>query len=105
MKSFSAYITEAPKGVKGFDDPWAVMSPEDRKEAFRLFKASMKSMPGSPRQKELFAKLMVLYKKYNIGQKKEEMGEDWSLKYKRKIDCDNPKGFSQKAHCQGRKKK
>ena len=30
--------------------------------------------------------------------------EDWSAKYKRSIDCNNPKGFSQKAHCQGRKK-
>jgi len=31
--------------------------------------------------------------------------EDWSDKYKKSIDCDNPKGFSQRAHCQGRKKK
>ena len=30
--------------------------------------------------------------------------EEWSEKYKRSIDCKNPKGFSQKAHCQGRKK-
>jgi hypothetical protein len=30
--------------------------------------------------------------------------EDWSQKYKRSIDCNNPKGFSQKAHCAGRKK-
>ncbi len=29
----------------------------------------------------------------------------WSDKYKRSIDCNNPKGFSQRAHCQGRKKK
>ena len=29
----------------------------------------------------------------------------WSKKYKRSIDCSNPKGFSQKAHCAGRKKK
>ncbi len=29
----------------------------------------------------------------------------WSEKYKESIDCDNPKGFSQRAHCQGRKKK
>ena len=29
----------------------------------------------------------------------------WSKKYKRSIDCDNPKGFSQKAHCAGRKKR
>lgn len=32
------------------------------------------------------------------------MQEKWSNKYKRSIDCDNPKGFSQRAHCQGRKK-
>ena len=32
------------------------------------------------------------------------MGEEWSAKYKRSINCDNPKGFSQKAHCAGRKK-
>ena len=31
--------------------------------------------------------------------------EDWSDKYKRSIDCNNPKGFSQKAHCQGREKR
>ena len=34
-----------------------------------------------------------------------EMFEQWSDKYKKSIDCSNPKGFSQKAHCQGRKKK
>jgi hypothetical protein len=30
--------------------------------------------------------------------------EEWSQKYKNSIDCNNPKGFSQKAHCQGKKK-
>lgn len=30
--------------------------------------------------------------------------EKWSEKYKRSIDCSNPKGFSQRAHCAGRKK-
>lgn len=30
--------------------------------------------------------------------------EKWSQKYKRSINCKNPKGFSQRAHCQGRKK-
>ena len=29
----------------------------------------------------------------------------WSSKYKKSIDCNSPKGFSQKAHCQGRKKR
>ena len=31
--------------------------------------------------------------------------EDWSQKYKQSINCNNPKGFSQKAHCAGRTKK
>ncbi len=30
--------------------------------------------------------------------------EEWSQKYKNSIDCNNPKGFSQKAHCAGKKK-
>ena len=31
--------------------------------------------------------------------------EKWSQKYKRSINCARPRGFSQKAHCAGRKKK
>jgi len=34
----------------------------------------------------------------------EFLTEKWSNKYKRSINCNNPKGFSQKAHCAGRKK-
>jgi hypothetical protein len=30
--------------------------------------------------------------------------EEWSDKYKSSINCSNPKGFSQKAHCAGKKK-
>ena len=33
------------------------------------------------------------------------VGESWSKKYKKSINCNNPKGFSQKAHCAGRKKR
>ena len=29
----------------------------------------------------------------------------WSDKYKKSINCNNPKGFSQKAHCAGKKKR
>jgi len=34
----------------------------------------------------------------------EGIDEKWSSKYKKSIDCSNPKGFSQKAHCAGKKK-
>jgi len=33
------------------------------------------------------------------------VAEKWTNKYKKSINCSNPKGFSQKAHCAGRKKK
>lgn len=40
------------------------------------------------------------------GKKNEDvLDEKWSKKYKRSINCAHPKGFSQRAHCQGRKKK
>jgi len=35
---------------------------------------------------------------------KEFISEEWSDKYKRSINCNSPKGFSQRAHCQGRNK-
>jgi len=34
----------------------------------------------------------------------QDMHEEWSEKYKRSINCSHPKGFSQKAHCAGKKK-
>ena len=34
----------------------------------------------------------------------EELDEKWSAKYKSSINCANPKGFSQRAHCAGKKK-
>jgi len=34
----------------------------------------------------------------------EFMFEEWSQKYKSSINCSHPKGFSQKAHCAGKKK-
>jgi len=105
MKCFSAYIRE---GSAGFKDPFAVMSPEDRKEANRLFKQKMRVVPSSPRQKELkrkYAALMVKYKIWDAEGARKYVGEDWSSKYKKSINCNNPKGFSQRAHCQERKKR
>ena len=35
---------------------------------------------------------------------KQNVVESWSEKYKHSINCSNPKGFSQRAHCAGEKK-
>ena len=42
---------------------------------------------------------------YDMSQYSDYLDEAWSEKYKRSINCNNPKGFSQRAHCAGRKKK
>ena len=44
------------------------------------------------------------HREYLAKYQEESIAEKWSAKYKKSINCNNPKGFSQKAHCQGRKK-
>ena len=38
------------------------------------------------------------------NQKIKNIFEKWTKKYKESINCSDPKGFSQRAHCQGKKK-
>ena len=38
-------------------------------------------------------------KKKNMTKSKKLMGGKWSIKYKKSINCNRPKGFSQKQHC------
>ena len=49
----------------------------------------------------------AVYRAYINKMKKitKKKNEGWSQKYKKSIDCNNPKGFSQKAHCAGKKKR
>ena len=39
-----------------------------------------------------------------IQEESDYIEEKWSAKYKQSINCANPRGFSQRAHCAGRKK-
>jgi pyrimidine deaminase RibD-like protein len=43
-------------------------------------------------------------KNKNLIAKYTKTFEEWSQKYKKSINCSHPKGFSQKAHCAGKKK-
>ena len=39
-----------------------------------------------------------------MSRSKKRVGGKWSIKYKKSINCNRPKGFSQKQHCKyGRK--
>ena len=51
------------------------------------------------------SKLLVYHLYINKMKKKtKKKNEGWSDKYKKSINCNNPKGFSQKTHCAGKKK-
>ena len=54
----------------------------------------------SHKKKYNYEELENFWKNYE----KEEVTEKWSEKYKKSINCSNTKGFSQRAHCQGKKK-
>jgi hypothetical protein len=54
---------------------------------------------------------IVRCRKGKVGRKKKrneevelEEGKGWTKKRKDSVDCNNPKGFSERAHCQGREK-
>ena len=49
-------------------------------------------------------KIYMTHKRYITHRR--HRGGKWSVKYKNSIDCNHPKGFSQKQHCKyGRKKR
>jgi len=77
-------------------------------------KGPMKKPNGKPTPKALALrrwncesieemKQLIEYAEREIAKEK-MLAEKWTQKYKNSINCSNPKGFSQKAHCAGKKK-
>jgi hypothetical protein len=50
------------------------------------------------------AKELIAMIKRDLEQVANNVSEGWSQKYKNSINCSHPKGFSQRAHCAGKKK-
>lgn len=112
-KHSDLYTDEDPKGtIHGLK----FASKEDAEESVRKIKSSGKSHAHKIQAAiamEQRAKVMgkssaaSVYRSFinDMKEKTKNMKESWSAKYKRSIDCSNPKGFSQRAHCQGRKKR
>jgi len=58
---------------------------------------------GFIKEASLVDELLIKLSKYNApraGKKKKR----WSVKYKKGINCNNPKGFSQKQYCKRKKR-
>lgn len=65
------------------------------------------SLTNDIRPGEVSRQLKKMHLADSVQQLKEQIStlkEKWSKKYKRSINCNRPRGFSQRAHCQGRKK-
>jgi hypothetical protein len=89
---------------------------------------AMAQLVGTPEDVATMKKLVKLHRGFGLGEKEFEIRhaiadrlrplvkqkiadsqaqsieEEWSQKYKDSINCSHPKGFSQKAHCAGKKK-
>lgn len=65
------------------------------------------SLTQDIRPGEVGRQLKKMHLADNVQKLKEQIAtlkEKWTAKYKRSINCNRPRGFSQRAHCQGRKK-
>jgi len=78
-------------------DPMADEHGKDRALLYKLYRKGLNAVPGSKEHKEIVDMITDMRKRIGLD-------EAWSKKYKRSINCSNPKGFSQKAHCAGKKK-
>jgi len=106
------YTDENPKGtIKGLK----FATVKDAEASVRKINSSGKkhahkiqaAVAMEQRAKEMGKKSQAaVYRRYinKMKEKTKKMNEGWSDKYKKSIDCNNPKGFSQKAHCAGKKK-
>jgi cytidyltransferase-like protein len=65
------------------------------------------SITKDVRPGEVGRQLKKMHLADSVSQLQEQIAtlkEKWSAKYKRSINCNSPRGFSQRAHCAGRKK-
>lgn len=83
--------TNVRKVYCGFQDP----TQDEEQRHFNIMET------GNAKIRDLCKTFAESFLEYEADQA--ELGESWSKKYKRSIDCSHPRGFSQRAHCAGRK--
>tara|TARA_Y100000004_G_C8622589_1_gene289472 strand:+ start:72 stop:395 length:324 start_codon:yes stop_codon:yes gene_type:complete len=106
MKTFREFMIEARDETEigahtGKLVPKKQMSAAKRHEFEKKRRENLKKRPGDPSGDSILIKAL----RDKAKREGNYATESWSKKYKKSIDCNNPKGFSQKAHCAGKKKK
>lgn len=92
-------IDSKPFPVKFYDGNTINVKPKEAKHFMDKYYRM------EPEQRDIVHKYIKTKKGFLQAIKNLNVTEGWTDKYKKSIDCNNPKGFSQKAHCDGRKKK
>jgi hypothetical protein len=103
--SSNANLTSQPGGTFEIAKAIGEFNEEERTENLKrkpLKKSKTKELVSKTKMNLPIGKLMSIGP---VSEEDSEMTEKWSEKYKKSIDCKNPKGFSQRAHCQGKHKK
>jgi cytidyltransferase-like protein len=75
--------------------------------ASRKMAMIMSLYPATQKRKDLAQNVVDIFDQIIVpalDESADYIEEKWSQKYKRSINCANPRGFSQRAHCAGRKK-
>jgi hypothetical protein len=61
--------------------------------------------PSGPREEDFgFVPTGLPAWQYESNRPRKGMKSRWSVKYKRRIDCSNPRGFSQRQYCKRKRR-
>ena len=109
-KHSDLYTDENPKGTihgLGFKDvATAKASVAKIKKSSRSHAHKIQAAIAMEQRARVMGKTSeaAVFRKFinSMKKKTKKMNEGWSEKYKKSIDCKNPKGFSQRAHCKGK---
>ena len=91
---------EKPFPIKFYDGETIEVTPKMARRFMNKYYDDLE-----PEQRDIVDRYIKTKNGFMQAVQKLHIAEGWSDKYKKSIDCNNPKGFSQKAHCAGRKKK
>lgn len=98
-------VSQKEQGIDPQQDVSEVAPPGAKAERMvkHIKKGYAKDGKLTPKEKSIA--YATTWKAHNAGKVEEQgVAEEWSQKYKSGINCSHPKGFSQKAHCAGKKK-
>ena len=113
IQEYGWWLEERKEMIK-FVDILLEESESDQKEMVDGIIDMLNQVKDINNRKEMALDRLKDFKKQNIKINTKDflqksglvsIDETWTKEYKKSINCNNPKGFSQRAHCAGRRKR